>query len=168
MPGASIGGMTAGGPMGSGMVPSSAMGTSAMMAGQAATAAAAAAAAGAGMGSGMGQGQGQGQGMGMGMGAGSTSPGGGGSSRGGRSATNPDVKDGPPVLAEAPQDNDTRLDEKRGGDVGDEARRKREGKEPSWFTALPEAVRNAMKSREKKTPPRGYEQRLKKYFENIE
>ena len=102
------------------------------------------------------------------MGQGSLSPGGGGSSRGGRSSTNMAVKQGSITPADAPQDNDTRTGERRGEDVEKDSLRLRSRKEASWFAALPRGIRKAMRSRVKKSLPRGYEERLKKYFESLD
>ena len=38
----------------------------------------------------------------------------------------------------------------------------------AWTASLPRGVRDSMKSNEKKALPRGYEERLKKYFESLD
>ena len=45
---------------------------------------------------------------------------------------------------------------------------KRKTKEDPWFAKLPPDVRNAMRAKSHQPAPRIYEDRLKKYFENIE
>ena len=45
---------------------------------------------------------------------------------------------------------------------------KRQFKEDPWFAKLPPDVRNAMRAKSHRPAPRVYEDRLKKYFENIE
>ena len=78
------------------------------------------------------------------------------------------VKDGGMNVREAPRDNDNRPEERRGEDVDKESRRRRTRRDAAWFTALPWGVRKAMKSRAKRVLPRGYEERLKKYFESLD
>ena len=41
-------------------------------------------------------------------------------------------------------------------------------KEEPWFAKLPPEVRSAIRSNAQRTPPRGYEERLQRYFQNIE
>lgn len=71
-------------------------------------------------------------------------------------------------MKDAPQDNDTRTGERRGEDAEKDSLRGRRRKDASWFTALPRGIRKAMKSREKRTLPRGFEERLRKYFESLD
>jgi hypothetical protein len=40
--------------------------------------------------------------------------------------------------------------------------------EDPWFARLPPAVRSAIRANVQRTPPRGYEDRLQRYFQNIE
>jgi hypothetical protein len=49
-------------------------------------------------------------------------------------------------------------DVKRGDGKGSDGR--------AWFTSLPEAIRSAVKSRGKKAAPKGYEELLRRYFED--
>jgi len=37
-----------------------------------------------------------------------------------------------------------------------------------WFAKLPPELRKAIKARAQNRPPRGYEERLRRYFENID
>ena len=77
------------------------------------------------------------------------------------------VKPGAVNYQDAPQDNDTRNNEGRGG-VDKDALRGRKAKDSTWFTALPQGIRKAMKSREKRALPRGFEERLRRYFESLD
>ena len=108
-----------------------------------------------------------GQGMGQGQGSMMSGPG-GGSARGGRSTENMPVKDGGMNMQEAPRDNDNRPDELRGEDVDKSSLRGGRRRDAAWFTTLPQGVRKAMQSRAKRALPRGYEERLKKYFESLD
>ena len=56
-----------------------------------------------------------------------------------------------------------------GDDVGRaEIKEARRRDRRAWFASLPEAVREAVKSRGKSTLPKGYEEVLKRYFEDQE
>jgi hypothetical protein len=128
---------------------------------------------GQGQGQGQEQGQGQGQEQGQGQGKsqnpqGSKTPGGGGSSKGGKSTENQAVKAGAIEMQDAPKDNDSRVDGKRAGEAGKGALAGAGKREGAWSASLPRGVRDAMKSREKKAMPRGYEERLKRYFESLD
>ncbi|MCO6456022.1 MAG: hypothetical protein J5I93_12050, partial [Pirellulaceae bacterium] len=37
-----------------------------------------------------------------------------------------------------------------------------------WFARLPPSLRDAIRSRSRRAPPRGYEERLRRYFESID
>jgi hypothetical protein len=148
-------------PMGAGMMPSSPMGTAMMMA-------AGAGAEGAGMGEGMGMGMGMGQGMGMGMGqmmgpAGAGGEGGAGSTGEGSDVENAERQDGTGEYKETMEG-----ESEAGWDGGDTARRRARRAARAWFASLPEAVRKAVKSRDKSSLPRGYEELLRRYFEDRE
>ena len=78
------------------------------------------------------------------------------------------MKEGPMNMQGAPQDNDTRTGERRSSDVGVDSLTGRKRTDSAWFTSLPPGVRKAMKSREKRELPRGYEERLRKYFESLD
>ncbi|MGB2824194.1 MAG: hypothetical protein WBF17_24685 [Phycisphaerae bacterium] len=71
-------------------------------------------------------------------------------------------------MQEAPRDNDNRPDELRGEDVDKASLRGGRRRDAAWFTTLPQGVRKAMQSRAKRALPRGYEERLKKYFESLD
>ncbi len=124
---------------------------------------------------GMGQGQGQGQGIGLGIGqappTAMPAPGGPGGVGGGTSfgksvdAENDPVKPGPAQWAEAQTQGDSRVPGRRQIDANFD----RQGRgQDAWFTTLPKNIRESMKSREKRSLPRGYEDRLKAYFENLD
>jgi len=124
---------------------------------------------GQGMGQGMGQGQGQGQGMGQGMGdqpgemMGQAGPGG----SGGLGTTG----DGPLSENMPRQDGtgdyqETKEGESVGAEDAGDAQQKRTRSGRAWFASLPQAIRTAVKSRGKKTLPKGYEELLKRYFQD--
>jgi len=92
---------------------------------------------------------------------------GGGSARGGRSTENQAVKEGGMTMQDAPRDNDGRTDERRGS-LSKDSLRLRKRTSPAWFAAVPPGIRKAMKSRQQKSLPRGYEERLKRYFESLD
>jgi hypothetical protein len=48
-----------------------------------------------------------------------------------------------------------------------EAARRRESDEP-WFAKLPPEVRAAIRANSERRPPRGYEERLQRYFKNLD
>jgi len=93
---------------------------------------------------------------------------GGGSAKGGRSTQNMPVKAGPMSMKEAPRDNDNRSDDRRGEQLPTDSRRARKRRDAAWFARLPGGVRKAMKSRANRVLPRGYEERLRKYFESLD
>jgi hypothetical protein len=51
---------------------------------------------------------------------------------------------------------------------GDAALARRKLAREPWFTKLPPEVQDAIRRRTKRNPPRGYEQRLRRYFENVD
>jgi len=154
----------AGTPMGEGMVPASALGTVEMM-----VAGVASGAFGA-MSMSIGTGTGTGRGMGAGMGAlglGAAGPGGlggGGSSGDGPAFANMERLFGLAIYLPSETGGDSRVNTKRPGDtrlgpgVYDEGH--------AWFVSLPESVQEAVKSRGKRTTPTGYEELLKRYFQD--
>lgn len=109
-------------------------------------------------------------GLGQGMPSPMPTPGGPGGAGGGTSmgkmsdAENMGVQAGPASKVEAQTDGDSRTPGARNGDtkVDRRARAKQ-----AWFASLPRGVRDAIKSSQKRTAPRGYEDRLKKYFEGV-
>jgi hypothetical protein len=163
--------------MGTGLVPNSPEVTAQMMAGPQAMsqltammAAAQAQAQGEGQpGQGQGQpmpGEAQSKGQGQQPPQGETSPmGKGGTSKSGQVADNQAVKEGPLELSPgAPDGNDSRTaTEKRDSDAAG-----KQFREDAWFAKLPPELRNAIRARSQRQPPRGYEERLRRYFENID
>ena len=163
--------------MGTGLVPNSPEVTAQMMAGPqamsqlaammaAAQAQAQAQGEGEGQGQQPGQSQAQAQGQGQQPQPGETSPmGKGGTSKGGQFAENQAVKDGPLELSPgAPDGNDSRqANEARDSEAAAKAFR-----EDPWFTKLPPELRSAIRARSQRQAPRGYEERLRRYFENID
>jgi hypothetical protein len=51
---------------------------------------------------------------------------------------------------------------------GDAALTRRKLASEPWFTKLPPEVQNTIRRCTKRDPPRGYEQRLRCYFENVD
>ena len=108
----------------------------------------------------MGQGQGQ-QPM-----PGQTDPmGKGGTSKGGQVAENQGVKDSPLELSPgAPDGNDSRT----ANEAKDSDAPGKQFRDESWFAKLPPELRSAIRARSQRQAPRGYEERLRRYFENID
>ena len=73
-------------------------------------------------------------------------------------------QDGPVKVVEAKTDGDSRVPGGRGKDT--EVPRIGSQQSP-WVTTLPKSVQQAIKSGNKRTLPRGYEDRLKRYFNSI-
>lgn len=175
--------------MGAGMMPQSPLATAQMMAGLPTGAGAfpagmpglggaMAAASTPGMGQGMGMGMGQGMGLGLGLGLGQgmpspmAMPGGPGASGGGTSlgkmadAPNQGVQPGAASRINAQTEGDSRVGDGDGDSAGDA--RRRAADRQAWMANLPPAIRDALQSRGKRELPRGYEERLKEYFENLD
>jgi tetratricopeptide (TPR) repeat protein len=90
---------------------------------------------------------------------------GGGTSKGKQGLSeNQAPKEGVPQVVEAQTDADSRVPGGRNGDV--KTQQQPVEKSP-FFTSLPKSVREAINSRGNRKLPRGYEERLKKYFKNI-
>ena len=53
-----------------------------------------------------------------------------------------------------------------GSDVADTKRGDGKASGRSWFTSLPDAIRDAVRSRGKTVTPKGYEELLRRYFED--
>ena len=119
------------------------------------------------MGHGMGQGMGQGmgKGMGQGMGQGIAGPGGdaGGFSTGDGPATaNAERLNGSGEYVDSMEGQSVGAQD--AGDVRQDGTRGARGR--AWFTTLPAAVRDAVSSGTKTTMPKGYEELLRRYFED--
>jgi hypothetical protein len=167
--------------LGTGFVPNSPELTAQMIAGVDAAAAAAAAMAAAGQpgqpgtqGKGTAQGKpGQpsqanaaGEGENPNQGETSATANGAGSTKGGQFARNKAVKNGPPdAAAESQRNRDSRTAD--GGNRDADAVGQPFAEEP-WFTKLPPDLRKAIRARSQRPPPRGYEQRLQRYFESLD
>jgi hypothetical protein len=98
----------------------------------------------------------------MGQASSGTSAGGG--SRGGALSENQGVKDGPLQLIPGVRAGDSRTAS---------APRDVEGAAPripeaTWFTKLPAEVRAAIRAQVRRAAPRGYEERLERYFQSID
>jgi len=87
----------------------------------------------------------------------------GGSPMGGETGENPDQAPGE-LQNEATQQGDSRGD-KNAQDA--EAKAQKFAKEP-WFAKLPPALQNAIQAKARGKAPRGYEERLRRYFESID
>jgi hypothetical protein len=73
-------------------------------------------------------------------------------------------EEGPVEVVEAKTDGDSRVPGGRGKDADVPVL----GTQQSpWLTTLPKSVQQAIKSGNKRTLPRGYEDRLKRYFNSI-
>jgi hypothetical protein len=89
----------------------------------------------------------------------------GGTSKDGKLADNEAVKDGPLELSPgAPDGNDSRT----AGDVRDSDATARGVSNDPWVAKLPPELRAAIRAKAQRRPPRSYEERLRRYFENIE
>jgi hypothetical protein len=123
------------------------------------------------MGEGQGQGMGEGQGMGQGqgqpmqptMGATSASATVGGVSKGGSTPNNQKTPDGELELKPAAQ-GDSRGD---AVNQDSDATAAKFEKEP-WFAKLPPNLRKAIEAKARREAPRGYEERLRRYFESTD
>ena len=110
-------------------------------------------------------GQGMGQGMGMMPGMGTGGPGGkagGGTTGDGPATENIERQQGTGDYVE------TQEGQSEAGSNVDDVKRS-DGKGSSgraWFTSLPEAIRGAVRSRGKTLTPKGYEELLRRYFED--
>jgi hypothetical protein len=101
--------------------------------------------------------------MGRGMQPGQTSSTGrGGTSRGGATPNNQAAPDGPLQETQAAADGDSRTTG-AGPDAGTGAMKFEN--EP-WFSKLPPNLRQAIQSKARRDPPRGYEERLRRYFQS--
>jgi hypothetical protein len=180
--------------MGSQFVPNSPKVTAEMMAGSQALAQLAAAAAAQAQGQGQGKSPGQGQGKSPGQGQGkspgqgqspsqgegqpgegqSSEPGqpslagpnskGGGTSKGGSGAQNPDRQEGALEVVAGKEGGDSRVpDGQSGGDI-----KVRAFESAPWFAKLPKELRDAIRAKSRREPPRGYEETLRRYYESIE
>lgn len=90
----------------------------------------------------------------------------GGNTKGGQLAQNQAVKDGVPIDAPgSPRDRDSRTGDGGSRDADNAATPFQN--EP-WFAKLPPDLRKAIRARSQRPPPRGYEQRLQRYFESLD
>jgi hypothetical protein len=91
---------------------------------------------------------------------------GAGSTKGGQFGQNKAVKNGPPeAAAESQRNRDSRTAD--GGNRDADSAGQPFAEEP-WFTKLPPDLRKAIRARSQRPPPRGYEQRLQRYFESLD
>jgi hypothetical protein len=95
------------------------------------------------------------------QGASSSGAGAGGVSVGGNSQNNPAGGDGPVQPKPAGQG-----DSRTAGSDADSAAKAQALKNDPWFSKLPPELRDAIQSKTRNRPPRGYEERLRRYFES--
>jgi hypothetical protein len=146
------------------MVPASPQITAKQIAGPQATAAAASAMAAAMKGQGKGKaGQGQGESETPREGEASSTAKKGGAAKGGKTASNQKPDKGELQQADAP-DADSRG--QLGGEGSGSGSLKIESE--AWFAKLPESLRSAIQARTRGRAPRGYEERLRRYFESVD
>ncbi|MBM4003012.1 MAG: hypothetical protein FJ295_06940 [Planctomycetes bacterium] len=88
----------------------------------------------------------------------------GNASKGGTEQRNEKPEEQPPQLNPTPKGDSRGGDESGAGKEGDQ---RNFDKEP-WFAKLPASLRNAIQARSRGKAPRGYEERLKRYFESID
>jgi hypothetical protein len=125
----------------------------------------AAAALGQGQGQGNGMGQGEGQGQPSANGAASAEGKGGGSSVAGAAAQNRNQGDKPLEQLDAPQGTDSRTADANGDAA---AYATGSSKVPPWFAKLPKQQQDAIRADALRRAPRGYEERLKRYFQSVD
>ncbi len=89
----------------------------------------------------------------------------GGSARKGELARNPPPSARPLQTPEPVPNRDNRGTLTPNADA--EAARQRETEEP-WFAQLPPEIRAAIRANSQRRPPRGYEERLQRYFKNLD
>jgi hypothetical protein len=87
----------------------------------------------------------------------------GGVSTGGDWSENQEAPDAPLQLQPATQGDSRTAD----SDEDSDAKQLRFKDEP-WFAKLPPSLRNAIRARARRPAPRGYEERLRRYFESID
>jgi colicin import membrane protein len=149
--------------LGTGFVPASPEATAKQIAGEAASASAAQAMASAGQGQGHGQGQpGQGKGT-PSEGQASSAASRGGAVKSGAASKNAEVAKGDLELAPAAE-ADSR-GQASGHDAASAAGRLAA---EAWFARLPPSIQAAIQARARGKAPRGYEERLRRYFESVD
>jgi hypothetical protein len=89
----------------------------------------------------------------------------GGSPENGSPTENGPVQDGDPTASE----DGKKPSEKTAATGTPTAEQKAKAfQEEAWFAKLPPQLRQAIRAQSQRRPPRGYEERLKRYFENVE
>jgi hypothetical protein len=129
-----------------------------------------------GQGPGQPEGQGQGEGEGKGDHAGqgksqkskigaASAAGSGGTAKSGGPSDNPDTPPGEAQVKAGPQPGDSRTDTDLAHQAEADAKK---FKEEPWVAKLPPELRKAMRAKSQRRAPRGYEERLQRYFENVD
>jgi hypothetical protein len=90
---------------------------------------------------------------------------GAGTSKGGSETQNQDQGERGLQLAGGPEENG---DSRTGDDKKDSDAAARKFKEEPWVAKLPPHLRQAIRANSQRRAPRGYEQRLQRYFENVD
>jgi hypothetical protein len=89
---------------------------------------------------------------------------GGGTSKGGTGAPNPDREQGALEVVAGKEGGDSRVpDGASGGDM-----KARAFESAPWFAKLPKELRDAIRAKSRREPPKGYEETLRRYYESIE
>ncbi|TWT30935.1 hypothetical protein [Blastopirellula retiformator] len=88
----------------------------------------------------------------------------GGTSQGGQQTENQDGAEMPLSLSPEPEGGDSQANL---ADGDSDAQARRFDNEP-WFAKLPPGLQKAIQAGGRRQPPRGYEQRLRRYFENVD
>ncbi|MFI4876311.1 MAG: hypothetical protein ACIALR_13260, partial [Blastopirellula sp. JB062] len=88
----------------------------------------------------------------------------GGTSQGGSPTQNQDGAEMPLSSAPEPQSGDSQA----GASAEDRAAESRRFDRQPWFAKLPPGLQKAIQAGARRAPPRGYEQRLRRYFENVD
>lgn len=89
----------------------------------------------------------------------------GGASQPGQSGENAEDQQAFSGLVD-PQESDSSTAGSREGDA--DSAEARDNFDRAWEASLPPAIRNAMKTRESMELPAGYEEKLRRYFENLD
>ena len=88
---------------------------------------------------------------------------------GGVSQGGPQVQNAPPTAQPLQPDRERWPDSRATPDSPEDAEAgDRRFLESPWFAKLPPELRNAIRNNAQRRPPRGYEERLKRYFESMD
>ena len=82
----------------------------------------------------------------------------------GDSPQNPDREKGPLQLTPAKEGGDSRV----ANSNSEAANKARAFETAPWFAKLPKELRDAIRAKSRREPPKGYEETLRRYYESIE